>query len=82
MYRQQYEKNRKEDKMIENKFSTILGKKLIKITDITKKTNISRTTLTNLYYKRTERISLNVLDKLCKTLNCNINDLLEYKEIK
>lgn len=68
--------------MIENKFSTILGKKLIKITDITKKTNISRTTLTNLYYKRTERISLNVLDKLCKTLNCNINDLLEYKEIK
>ena len=66
--------------MIVNNFSTILGKNLIKISDIAKKTNISRSTLTQLYYKRTERISFDVLNKLCMTLNCNIQDLFEYKK--
>lgn len=68
--------------MIEINFSAILGKKLVKITDISKKTDISRTTLTNLYYKRSKKISFDVLDKLCKSLDCQIQDLLEYKEVK
>ena len=66
--------------MINNKFSVILGEKLLKISKISKDTGISRTTLTNLYYRRINQISFDVLDKLCKYLNCTISDIIEYKE--
>lgn len=64
--------------IINNKFSVILGKKLIKITDVHKNTGISRTTLTNLYYRRGKGIQFDVLDKLCDYLECNIQDIFEY----
>jgi len=43
--------------MIINKFSMILGKELLKISKIAADTGISRTTLTNLYYRRSTKIS-------------------------
>ena len=66
--------------MINNKFSTMLGERLLKISRIAEETGISRTTLTNLYYRRSTQISFDVLDKLCKYLNCSVGDILEYKE--
>ena len=66
--------------MISNKFSAMLGERLIKISKIADETGISRTTLTNLYYRRSTQISFDVLDKLCKYLQCSIGDILEYKE--
>lgn len=65
--------------MINNRFSILLGEKLLKISKIAKDTGISRTTLTNLYYRRSIQISFEVLDKLCKYLNCGISDIIEYK---
>lgn len=66
--------------IINNKFSVLLAERLLKISEVSKETGISRTTLTNLYYRRTDKISFEVLNKLCKYLNCNIQDILEYKE--
>lgn len=60
----------------DNNFSTILGKKLLKITTVAKDTGISRTTLTNLYYRRSSSISLKILDKLCIYLDCSVGELL------
>ena len=59
-----------------NNLSVILGEKLIKISTISKETGISRTTLTNLYYKRSNSISGDVLKKLCSYLNVTPDDLL------
>lgn len=64
--------------MISNKFSTILGDRLLKISKVSEETGISRTTLTNLYYRRSTQISFEVLDKLCNYLNCSINDIIEF----
>ena len=66
--------------MINNKFSVLLAERLLKISTVSRETGISRTTLTNLYYKRTNQISIEVLDKLCSYLNCTVNDILEFKE--
>lgn len=66
--------------LINNNFSTILGKKLLKISRVSKDTGISRTTLTNLYYRRSQYVTFDVLDKLCKYLKCNVSDLFEYEE--
>lgn len=65
---------------MDNNLSAILGERLIKVTQVAKDTGISRTTLTNLYYKRSKAISGNVLHKLCDYLNCSVGDLLEKKK--
>ncbi len=65
---------------MDNNLSQILGAKLIKISQVAKDTGISRTTLTNLYYKRSKAISGDVLHKLCDYLNCTVGDLLEMKK--
>lgn len=66
--------------MIDNNFSTIMGKKLLKISKVSKDTGISRTTLTNLYYRRSQYVTFDVLDKLCNYFDCRIEDLFEYKK--
>ena len=38
---------------------------------------ISNSTLTRL--KRNETVSTETLDKLCRVLTCNVEDILEYK---
>ncbi len=65
---------------MDNNLSAILGERLIKVTQVAKDTGISRTTLTNLYYKRSKAISGDVLHKLCDYLNCSVGDLLEKKK--
>jgi putative transcriptional regulator len=66
--------------IINNNFSTILGKRLLKISKVANDTGISRTTLTNLYYKRSQLVSFDVLEKLCTYLGCNIGDILEHRQ--
>ncbi len=68
--------------MIRNKFSVILGEKLLRISKVSKDTGISRTTLTNLYFRRSCGIEFETLDKLCEYLDCEIGDLFEYKPSK
>lgn len=67
-------------RVIRNKFSALLGARRIKISEVSKATGISRTTLTNLYYDRTCNITLEVVDKLCRYLGCQVSDLFEYEE--
>lgn len=61
---------------IENKLSVILGKKRLNISEVSRKTGISRTTLTNLYYGKGTAISFTVLARLCDYLSCDIQDIL------
>jgi len=64
--------------MINNKFSILLAQHLIKVGKIADATGISRTTLTNLYYRRSKAISFEVLGRLCEYLDCSVSDILEY----
>jgi putative transcriptional regulator len=68
------------NKLINNNFSIILAKKLLKISKVAKDTVISRTTLNNRYYRRSKFITFEVTDKLCKYLRCSVGDLFEYKD--
>lgn len=68
--------------LINNNFSTILGKNLLKISKVSKDTGISRTTLTNLYYKRSKFVTFEVVDKLCSYLDCSVDDLFEYVKVE
>lgn len=62
--------------MLDNNLAVLLAQRLDKITNVSKATGISRTTLTNMYYKRSKSISNETLEKLCDYLDCDIGDLI------
>ena len=64
--------------MIKNNFSRLVGERLESTTKIHEATGISRTTLTNLYYRRCKGIEFRTLDKLCEYFDCGIADIFEY----
>ncbi|QLI82674.1 helix-turn-helix transcriptional regulator [Chitinibacter fontanus] len=64
--------------MIKCHLSKILGERRLKISDLARDTNINRGTLTRLYHETAERIDLDVLDSLCRYLNCRLDELLEF----
>lgn len=68
--------------MIKCNLSRIMGEKKLKISDVAKDTGINRGTLTRLYQETAERIDLDVIDKLCDYLECEIGELFERKNLK
>jgi putative transcriptional regulator len=46
--------------------------------DLAKKTGIRANTINLYYHELIERINIDHLDKICKALNCNLSDLIDY----
>lgn len=64
--------------MIRIRLSTILGEKRWPQKKLAEKAGIRSATV-NLYYNEcVKQVSLDVLNKLCKALDCTAGDLLEY----
>ena len=66
--------------MIECKLSTLMGAQRKKISDVSRVTGISRTTLIELYYDRSKAVSFRVVELLCRYLNCTVGDLFVIEE--
>ena len=49
------------------------------ISTISRKTGISRTTLTALYKNSSSSISFDVLEKLCAYFNCQVKDIIKFQ---
>jgi len=64
--------------MIKSNLSRIVGEKRLKIADMAKDLQLHRHTLDQLYHDRAIRFEKDVLDKLCKYLNCSLSDILEF----
>ncbi|MAY56027.1 MAG: XRE family transcriptional regulator [Gammaproteobacteria bacterium] len=68
--------------MIKCNLSRILGEKKLKIADVARDTGINRGTITRLYQETAVRVEFDVLETLCRYLNCDISELLELTEEK
>jgi putative transcriptional regulator len=55
-----------------------MGEKKLKIADVARDTGINRGTITRLYQETAQRIELDVLDELCRYLDCKVGDLFEW----
>lgn len=62
-----------------NNLSKILGERLLSISEVSRETGISRSTLTDLYYRRTKRFDSETIMKLCNYLQIPMSELLEYE---
>lgn len=64
--------------MIRNNLKYLLEIKNININQFSTKSGISYNTIKNIYYNKTNKIMNKTLNRICKTLNCKVNDILEY----
>lgn len=64
--------------MIKINLSKIMGEKRIKQCDISKATKIRPGTINSYYHEYIKKMNVQDLDKLCKFLDCQVSDLLEY----
>ncbi len=66
--------------MIKCHLSRIMGEKRIKVADVARDTGINRGTITRLYHETAVRVDMEVMDRLCKYLDCAPGDLFERIE--
>ena len=64
--------------MLKNHLSKLMGKKRYTIIEVSRKTGLTTSTISNLYNDKVKRLDFDTLEKLCKLFNCQPNDLIEY----
>jgi|GEM_PF-1199002 len=64
------------------RLAQLMASKRLKIADVCKDTNISRPTLTALYYGTSKGINFDTINKLCSYFHCQTNDLLYFYDVE
>jgi len=64
--------------MIKSNLAVVMARRSKKITEVSRATGLSRTTLTRLYYGKTRNLSFDTVGRLCGYLGCDVGELLEY----
>jgi len=64
--------------MIRILLSARMGEKRINQAQLSHMTGIRQTSIGDLYYEMTDRVSLKQLDRICKALDCDLSDLLVF----
>jgi len=63
--------------MIKCHLSKLMGEKKLKIVDVARETGVNRGTITRLYHETASRVELDVVESLCRYLQCEVGDLFE-----
>jgi len=66
--------------MIKCRLSSLLGDRKMYVLALKRQTNLSYVTLAKLYHEKTSGVTFDTIDRICKSLECNTGDLLEYVE--
>ena len=64
--------------MIISRLHSIMGDRRLKLSNLKTRTGLAYGTLHTMYHGRQERIDYNTLNALCRALDCQPGDLLEY----
>lgn len=65
--------------MIKCHLSRIMGERRLKVSDVARETGINRGTISRLYNETAIRVDFNVLEALCRYLDCQVGELIEVK---
>lgn len=64
--------------MLRCHLSTLMGRERLTISEVMRRTGLSRNAVTALYEERAKRIDLNTIARLCELFECTVDELLEY----
>lgn len=56
----------------------VMAERNLSIKDINEKTNLSRTTISNLVNNNANGVQYDTLKQLCEVLDCNVGDIIKY----
>ncbi|HER9148736.1 transcriptional regulator, XRE family [Streptococcus pyogenes] len=65
---------------MKNNMRVLLAKRREKVSDVSKVTGLSKSTLTALYYERTKRPDIKTLQKVCDYLGVTVDEFLTVEE--
>lgn len=68
--------------MIIVNLDVMMAKRKMSLNELCEKTNITTTNLSILKTNKAKAIRFSTLEAICKALNCQPSDILEYKENK
>lgn len=68
--------------MIKINLPVLLAQRGLKVAELDRQVDISRSTLYRLYNNDVIKIDVDAIDKLCKLLNCKPGDIILYEEDK
>lgn len=66
--------------MIKCHLSTLMGARKLKLIDVARDTGINRGTITRLYHETATRVDLEVIEALCRYLDCEVGELFELRD--
>ncbi len=66
------------DTMIVNRLSRILGERRMSVRELQRQTGLAYVTVYNLYSEKSHRVDFETLDKICRALEVQPGDILEY----
>lgn len=66
--------------MIRIKLSEVLGREKMTRKKLAELTNVRPNTIGDMYNEKIHKIDLDVLDRICDVLKCDISDLLQYQD--
>lgn len=66
------------DTMIVNRLSRILGERRMSVRELQRRTGLAYVTVYNLYSGKSGRVDFDTLDKICRALEIQPGDILEY----
>ena len=59
--------------------SRLLGERKMKVSELSRQTNINPHALADLYYERAKAVYFDTLEKICEALGCTVGELIEYQ---
>lgn len=63
---------------IRNKLAVLMAERRLKLTQVSRETGISRTSLVDVYYNRSKMIKLSTIDSLCQYLKITPGEFFVY----
>lgn len=66
--------------MIRIKLSEQLGKKKMTRKRLSELTGIRANTIGDMYNEKIKKIDVDMLDRICTILDCQVSDIIEYKK--
>lgn len=66
--------------MIKIHLGRLLGERKMKMSELSRKTGISKNALSLLYHEKSNGVRFDTLEKICEALDCSVADLLEYSK--
>jgi len=63
---------------IVNHLSRLMGERRINVQELSRRTGLSYKAVHDLYHDRTRRYDAETLERLCRTLGCRLEEIIEY----